>query len=503
MVALVVLLGACGQQPPEGPRESVVASPAAAAPTPLARVGVGGGNLLLLADDDVLRRSLASMNDLGIDLLRLDLAWPILEPAPGLWNWAPVDRVVDAAKSYGIEVLGILDYTPGWASDDPTSISQRPSSAATYGDFAGRVAEHYAGRIGTYEIWNEPNGGFFFRPGPDPAFYTAMLASAYRAIKAADPDTTVLGGAVATAVDSDTTMNGRKFVSAMYAAGAGRYLDALSVHPYSYPGSYSADPTNAESAMRMVADMYSIMRRHGDGAKKIWATELGFPTEGELPSDPGEQSDVVIESIGQWSQLSFAGPIVIHELRDRAEGTGDKEDAFGLMRTDFTPKPLYDSIKRLVAHRTNDDVTYRRMLSVAAASRFDLGGQVTPWYRSVSVRGESQTRQQFVRGSIICSRSGCFASPAPVVAYLDRTGFAPMTPFVDGRQAVGDLTSATAFWSPRSGVHTLRGAMLEAWQPEFGFPVTDEYSDGEGRVVRCEHATLRRQGDGAVKVERS
>ncbi len=192
MVILVV--GGCAGQSVDRTAPTAAPLPVAAASTPLARVGVDGGSLLLLANDEVLRRSLASMNDLGIDLLRLDLAWPILEPAPGLWNWAPVDRVVNAARAYGVEVMGIVDYTPAWASDNPVSISQRPSSAAAYGQFAQRVAEHYAGRIGTYEIWNEPNSGFSFRPGPDPRFYTAMLKAAYEGIKDADPNTTVLGG---------------------------------------------------------------------------------------------------------------------------------------------------------------------------------------------------------------------------------------------------------------------------------------------------------------------
>ncbi|MGJ0120747.1 GH39 family glycosyl hydrolase [Williamsia sp. MIQD14] len=503
LVVLAVLTTACGTDPAGDTATSTASTrptPVAAAPQ-LVPIGVNGGSMLIVEDDTVLERSLSAMNDLGVRTLRLDLAWPFIEPVEGVFNWAPVDRVVDAARAHGIEIVGVVDYTPRWQAGGSSQFTRRPASATEFGRFAGDVAEHYSGRVSTLEIWNEPNGGYFFRPRPDPVFYTSMLKAAYRQIKAADPRITVLGGSVATAVDTSTTMNGRTFVEKMYAAGAAGYMDALSVHPYSYPTSYSTDPLDPDGAMRMVAGMYSVMQAYGDGDKKIWATEVGFPTSGTPISDAATQAAIITESIREWSQLSFAGPILVQELRDRKDDSADREDTFGIMRVDFSAKPLYTSLKSLIASDLNDDVVYQRVLGASARAQFPIGGAVTPWYRQASPRGTQQIRQEFTGGAVTCWMDRCFASPTAVVAAMDKAGSTPTGPMIDGRQPVDDLVSTEYFWSPQTGAHPLSGEMLDAWRPQFGLPMTDEFRDGNTTVVRCQFATLRRPGRGSVTVD--
>lgn len=43
--------------------------------------------------------------------------------------------------------------------------------------------------------------------------------------------------------------------------------------------------------------------------------------------------------------------------------------------------------------------------------------------------------------------------------------------------------------------------MLDAWRPEYGFPTTDEYVDGDTRVVRCADATMRDPVGVSVRVQ--
>ncbi|GAA2070642.1 hypothetical protein GCM10009722_39200 [Williamsia deligens] len=442
-----------------------------------------------------------AMNGLGVSLLRMDIAWPAVEPQEGVWNWGATDAVVDSARRHGIEILGILDYTPAWAAGEPGPIAQRPASAARFGEFAADAARHLAGRVDTFEIWNEPNGGYYFRPGPDPAAYTALLRAAYRSLKSVDEDITVVGGSIATAVDSDTTINGLRFLKGIYAAGGKGYFDALSVHPYSYPASFSSDPHNPEAAMRMVADMYAVMRAHGDGAKKMWATEIGYPTAGAFPTTPEAQADVVTASVREWSQLSYAGPVIVHELRDRRTGSTDKEDAFGILHTDFSPKPAYTRLKALIARHMVDDDVHRRVIAAAETGDAKVGGAVTPWYREISPRGIPVVRQEFAGGQVICSRDDCYAAPSAVVDYLAARRAVPDGPFLDGRQDARGITPMTVFWSPATGVHSLTGEMLDAWRPEYGFPTSDEYVDGETRVVRCADAVMRKPFGERIRVQ--
>lgn len=500
VLVLAAVLSGCSSTPRPDPTLPTDVTPLAA-PTPLARVGVSGGTNLIGSDPEIVDRSMRAMNTLGVSLLRMDIAWPAVEPADGVWNWAATDAVVDSARRHGIEVLGILDYTPAWAAGRAGPISERPASAARFGEFAADAARHLAGRVETFEIWNEPNGGYYFRPGPDPRAYTALLRAAYRGLKSVDRDITVVGGAIATAVDSDITMNGLRFLKGMYASGARGYFDALSVHPYSYPASFNSDPHDPDSAMRMVADMYDVMRANGDGAKKMWASEIGYPTTGDLPTDPQAQAQVVVQSVAQWSQLSYAGPVIVHELRDRRTGSSDKEDSFGILDTDFTPKPAYERLRTLIRAGVVDDEVHQRVVAAADTGDARVGGAVTPWYREMSPRGIPVVRQEYAGGAVTCSRDDCYASPAPVVDYLTDQRAVPDGPFVNGRQTARGIRPMTVFWTPSTGVHGLAGDMLDAWRPEYGFPTTDEYVDGDTRVVRCADAVMRKPFGESVRVQ--
>jgi hypothetical protein len=68
-----------------------------------------------------------------------------------------------------------------------TPIAGAPTSTEEYAEFAGLVAERYAGKVSAYEIWNEPNTYVYWAPKPDAAAYTELSQAAYPAIKAADP----------------------------------------------------------------------------------------------------------------------------------------------------------------------------------------------------------------------------------------------------------------------------------------------------------------------------
>ena len=115
-----------------------------------------------------------------------------------------------------------------------------PRPPAAFGVFAGKVAEHFRGKVSAYEIWNEPNGAAFFAPAPDPAGYTDLLKAAYPSIKAADPSALVVTGGLGAVVDYTTiAMDPVKFVSGMYAAGAKDFFDALAYHPYQYTMKFS------------------------------------------------------------------------------------------------------------------------------------------------------------------------------------------------------------------------------------------------------------------------
>jgi hypothetical protein len=70
----------------------------------------------------------------GVRWDRFDFPWPLFEPAPGNWQFAQQDTVVNDIRAAGLNILGILLWTPKWAADGPCTtgldVSMRDFSLA-------------------------------------------------------------------------------------------------------------------------------------------------------------------------------------------------------------------------------------------------------------------------------------------------------------------------------------------------------------------------------------
>jgi hypothetical protein len=121
------------------------------------------------------------------------------------------DEVVGRARAEGLQVLGLLS-NESWPDGQSAWIANNAETAGGNGDngyvqafasrAAGPLAQRFAGQIGWWEVWNEPNawterdgagnprGGTFLYPSN----YAWMLKRAQAAIKAARPDAVVVAG---------------------------------------------------------------------------------------------------------------------------------------------------------------------------------------------------------------------------------------------------------------------------------------------------------------------
>lgn len=327
--------------------------------------------------------------DGGANAIRDEAWWARIEPSPGVYDWTPSDSIVRLAADRGLRVLLVADTTPTWASGasetDSTWFFYPPTNPADYGAFAGRLAERY-GANGTFwaenptvpkyplagiEIWNEQNyEGFWGHRQPDPAHYTAMLRSAYAAIKAVDPSIAVVVGGLASVsayddADCDGTPDGGvrdgainpvRYLEQMYAHGAQGYFDAVGWHPYVYKrGAAMADlleydvcSTWSQMAQTPVSAR-SLMLAHGDGAKKIWATELGIPTCALLGLYPcvsqEQQAELVTSEFALWKSYDWAGGFFVYDLRDDCSSLLNVQCHFGVVTTGNAPKQAYGALK--------------------------------------------------------------------------------------------------------------------------------------------------------------
>ncbi len=209
---------------------------------------------------------------------------------------------LDEAKANGYKLLlGIVG--------DKTQMSNYDQYITQYSTFVGQVAGLGVNAI---EVWNEPNIDREWPAGQiNGATYTKLLASAYNAIKTANPNTMVISGAPAptgffgAAGCADSGCNDDAFMSQMAAAGAAQYMDCVGLH-YNEgivaPSQSSGDPRGEYPTYyfgSMTARGYSRF-----GGKPVCYTELGY-LSGEgfntaIPAAFGWAKDVTVAQQAAW-----------------------------------------------------------------------------------------------------------------------------------------------------------------------------------------------------------
>lgn len=309
-----------------------------------------------------IRRTLELIRAAGIGWVRQQIPWADVEPfRKGEFRWEKYDRIVDLVSAYGLELVARLDYPPDWSRRDNSVAFGPPDNIRDYGDFVEAFVRRYRGRVRFIQVWNEPNA--FPEWGNRPVNaeeYVALLREAYTRAKAANPDIVVLSAALAPTLG---TGDGRAesdldFLEKMYRAGAGRYFDILAAQAYGLwtgPGDRRVSPDRTNfSRVRLIRE---VMVRHGDAAKPIWITELGWDA---LPDDfPGlathgrvtraQQArftaDAYRRILAEWPWVGVAFywhfRMVTDEKRDQPVFY------FGMADPDFTLHPVYYAVRNL------------------------------------------------------------------------------------------------------------------------------------------------------------
>lgn len=345
--ALICLFALCTR----GQASASVSSSAAGTAASGATVGstYGGfspdGDFLWLSDAD-LNRQFDLMKQSGASWVRLNIIWSVIEGSRGQFDWSTSDRVVAAARARGLQVLGLLTYTPSWASgsgDDKVA----PRNPADIGPFAQAAVQRYTGQgVHAWEIWNEPNLSGTWAPHPDVAAYSALLKAAASAIRSADASATIIAGGLAPGGDAGdgSTISPLSFVRGLYAAGAGPYFSAVALHPYSFPALPMQSGTDDWNAFVRAPLVHQAMVDNGDGAKPIWFTEFGSPTGSAADAvSTNIQAQTIPQAYDQLANWPWAGPLFYYTLRDSGTNSADREQNFGLFRQDYSAKPAWSA----------------------------------------------------------------------------------------------------------------------------------------------------------------
>jgi polysaccharide biosynthesis protein PslG len=213
-----------------------------------------------------------AMRGAGVQSERMEIAWDLVEPAQGQYDFALTDRKVLAAARAGLDVLALVVRSPSWAARHPGQPFSSPRDPADYAAFAKVLVARYgpggalwaehpevaARPVRAWQIWNEPNLAVYWREQPFMRGYARLLGAAYAAIKQADPKATVAMAGLANFSWRD--------LARLFAKGATKLrFDVAAVHPF------SGRPSNAVKIVSLNRD---VLDRNGARRKPIWLTEL-------------------------------------------------------------------------------------------------------------------------------------------------------------------------------------------------------------------------------------
>jgi polysaccharide biosynthesis protein PslG len=213
-----------------------------------------------------------AMRSAGVGSERIEVAWDLVEPQRGQYDFALPDGKVLAAARAGIDVLALVVRSPTWAAREPGQPFSPPRSPADYASFLRVLVARYGPGgalwrehpevpprpVHAWQVWNEPNIAVYWTRQPFMREYARLLDRAYGAIKAADRGATVAMAGLA-------NFSWRDLARLFERGGRRLRFDVAAVHPF------SGRPANS---VKIVALNRRVLDRHGARHRPIWLTEL-------------------------------------------------------------------------------------------------------------------------------------------------------------------------------------------------------------------------------------
>ncbi len=300
-----------------------------------------------------IQRSLQMVREMGAGWIVEFFPWAYYHGKDGGIAWQHPDLVIHHAHAQGLKIIARIGLTPSWARPKDTPLNYLDDTA--YDDFAifaAAFAQRYQGKVDYLIIGNEPNlnyeWGYRVTTSED---YVNLLKVVYPAIKSANPNIMVLGGALAPTLEpagSPWGLNDLEYLVGMYEAGAADYFDGLAAHSYglTFPPDFEADPEVLN--FRRIELVRQIMVDYGDAHKSIYITETGWNdhprwTQAVRPGQRiqytlgalqfAEENWPYVEVVGLWA-FRFPAPTKSHM------------DYYTLVTPEFIAKPIYTELKK-------------------------------------------------------------------------------------------------------------------------------------------------------------
>lgn len=290
----------------------------------------------------------------GIQWIRIDFAWGRIEPEQGgTFDFSYFDTLVAAARARGIHIAGTLGngyntrvrpVAPLW-----THKLSGPRYVAALARYADAVAERYADDVDVWALENELHIGVLHvalqwrhRVYP-PAINQEILRTLSQAVDRRDPTAQIV------LTLSPSFPGWQRFVR----ESTQRFrFDAIGL--YTYPSfSAGAPPTGFEA---LVADQIADAKDAAGAGRDVLIFETGYqtpPDKPKTPEDEGallrENQAIYIETMVRAAIDGGATGVYFYQYLDNPDELIPREEVFGLMTPDRTPKPAWGRYGEVIA----------------------------------------------------------------------------------------------------------------------------------------------------------
>ncbi len=310
--------------------------------------------------------------DLGLSWVKQQVRWSDVEPSRGDYRFDELAKVVASANAKGIRVLFSVVRTPEWALPgnwDSVCPNQAcpPTNLDDFTNFMGALADRFKDRGMAYEIWNEQNLVWEWKP-IDPCRYTDMYKRAYDRIVAVDRLAMVItGGLTPTDTnDPNIAIPDRDYLRAMFACPIkpGGSQMAVGAHPSGYnnppdvlfgyfdPNEPSYKDYHSFFFRDTMEDYRKILMDSGKGGRRIWITEFGWAVGTPLPNygyaadnTEEERAAWVVKAYQMSKDWGYVGVATLWNLNFRIVAPGSEQALFGILEHDWAHTSTYNALR--------------------------------------------------------------------------------------------------------------------------------------------------------------
>lgn len=301
---------------------------------------------------------------LGVKWIRIQSGWARTERERGVYDFAWLDGIVDNLRQRGLLPWMCLCYGNGLYTEAAAKVFGAVGCPPIASDeerqawhhYVAAVTAHFRGRVAWYEVWNEPDGKWCWKHGPNGTEYGEFVKATAAAVKAGDPDAKLIGGS--------TCLHDLAWLNEVLQTGAAACMDALTYHAYS-PDEVAG--FSRVRALRALCHAYNPDMEIIQGETGCQSRNDGKGALTGAAWTPIRQAKYMARHTlaDLFDEVKFSSYFSCMDMIEALNGTvGDTSsyldygyfgvlgadfDANGVATGDYTPKPSYRTLQVLAA----------------------------------------------------------------------------------------------------------------------------------------------------------